>query len=215
MNHPNIFLLVLYHHCGRALIHHLGMVGANELMVSTLACISVEGVTIHFSIAIDHPILSGEVFAFRMDVEGVEEGVCGTQFATKIFVIRPESELVGVLRVVLDPIVNVVVGDAGACSKRNLTAMIWEKVERIMVVMFCDGEVAMKHHPMDEIGELTHATADALGGFSMRDGQSFLVAFAGSGASKEFPHREGFAWTNQQTINMFDSQGEIDRLVLL
>lgn len=191
------------------------MVGADELAVEAFTAGAVDGVAIDLSVAINHAVLTGEVFPFGMDVEGVWELFDGTEFAAEVFFIDLEPKLVGVASVVLDPIIDVVVGDAGARAERNLTSMIGEEVESIMVMVFGDGQVAVEHHPVDEVGELAHAASDAFGWFSVGDGESLLITLAFSGATNQFPYREGFPWTNQQSVNMLHSQCEVDRLVLL
>lgn len=206
---------LLYLHGGRAFVHDPSVVGANELALDDVACIAVDGVAIDFSVAIDDTVFAGEVFIDSMDMEGVLKRLFCTEFAAEVFRVGPEPQLVGVVGVVLDPIVEIVEGNAGARAERDLSAVVGEEVKPVVVVMLGDGEIAVEHHPVDEVGELAHAASDALGGFSLSDGEPFLISLAACGSSDEFPHGEGFARTNQEPINVLDSQGEIDGLVLL
>ena len=93
--------------------------------------------------------------------------------------------------------------------------MIRKEVKPIMVMMLGDGEVAVKHHPVNEIRELAHTASNAFGWLSVRNGQPFLIPSAGSGSSDEFPDREGFAWTNEHSIDVSHGKSEIDSLVFL
>lgn len=150
-----------------------------------------------------------------MNVEGVRQLFDRTKFATEIFVINMKPQLIGVGGFILHPVVDVVVGDAGACTEWDLAAMIGKEVKGIVMMMFRDGEVAMEHHPVDEVGELAHAASDALAGLSMRDGESFLIASALCGAPDEFPYGEGLSWMDEQSVDVLDCQSEVDRLVFL
>ena len=104
------------------------MVGADELAFETLAGYTVDDVAIDLAVTIDHTVLAREMFVLAMNVEGVWLLLCGPQFAAQVFVVRPESELIGVLRVVAEPIVDVVVRDTGAGAEGNLATEVGEEV---------------------------------------------------------------------------------------
>jgi hypothetical protein len=57
-----------------------------------------------------------------MNMESVRLLLCATQFTTQVFAIHTEPQLIGVRGVVSEPIVYVVVRNAGTCTKRYLTA---------------------------------------------------------------------------------------------
>ena len=78
-----------------------------------------------------------------MDVESVCLEFSSAEFTTQVFTIYPETKLIGVVGLVLHAVVDVVVGDAGACAKWNLTAIVWKEVETVVMVMLHDGKVAM------------------------------------------------------------------------
>ena len=150
-----------------------------------------------------------------MNVEGVRQLFDSTEFAAKIFVIDMKPQLIGVGGFILHPVVDVVVGDAGACTEWDLAAMIGKEVKGIVMMMFRDGEVAVEHHPVDEVGELAHAASNALAGLSVRDGESFLISSALGGATDEVPYGEGLSGMNEQSVDVLDCQSEVDRLVFL
>ena len=100
------------------------MVGADELAVEAVARGGIEDVPIDLAVAIDDPVFTGEAFILDMDMKGVGLGFCRAAFATQIFVIHPKPELVGVVRIIPHPVIEVVVRDAGACAERNLPAEI-------------------------------------------------------------------------------------------
>jgi len=83
------------------------------------------------------------------------------------------------------------------------------------MVMLNDGKVAVQHKPMNQIRQLAHSTSNALRWLSFGNGQTFLVAFLLSGSSYKLPYRENFARTNQQTVDMGNSQGKVGSLILL
>ena len=123
-------LTLTYFDVWRTLIHHSSMVGANELAFDDVSCRCVYGITINLPIAIDHITFAREVFILGMDVECVRLRIYGTKFATKIFTIYPKAKLVSVGRVVSNTVVDVVIGDAGACAERNLTTIVDDDARR-------------------------------------------------------------------------------------
>ena len=202
-------------HRRRTVVHHPGMVGADELAVETLAGGAVDDVAIDLAVAIDHTVLAREVFVLGMDVEGVGLLLRGPQFAAQVFVVRPEAELIGVRGVVAEAVVDVVVRDAGAGAEGNLAAEVGEEVESVVVMVLGDGQFAVQHEPVDEVRQLAHAAADALRGFALGDGQSLLVALALGGAPDETPDGERLAGTNHQSVDVLHRQSQVRRLVLL
>ena len=100
------------------------MVGADELAVETAARGGIEDVPIDLAVAIDSPVFTGETLILDVDVEGMGLGFSRAELATEIFLIHPKPELVGVVRVVPHPVIEVVVRDAGACAERNLPAEV-------------------------------------------------------------------------------------------
>ena len=73
----------------------------------------------------------------------------------------------------------------------------------------------MEHHPMDEVGELAHASAFALRGTAAGYGQSFLEAAPLRVASHQSPEGERLSRTDDDAVNTGGSNGEVDGLVLL
>ena len=201
--------------CLGKVVHDLGVVGADKMAIKMLACHPVYDIAIDLAVSVYDTTLAREVFVFGMNMKSVRLMFHGTEFATQILIIHIKTQLISVGGFILHPIVNIIIGDAGACAKRDLTAMIGEKIQCIMMMMFRDGEVAVEHHPVDEVGELAHAASDALAGFSMRDGESFLIASALCGAPDEFPYGEGLSGMNEQSVDVLDCQSEVDRLVFL
>ena len=63
-----------------------------------------------------------------MNMKSVRLKFRGTEFATQIFIVSTQSELVSVGGFVLNAVVNVVVRNAGACSEGNLTTKVWEEI---------------------------------------------------------------------------------------
>ena len=93
-----------------------------------LACHPIYDVTIDLAVSVDGTAFAREILVFGMNMESVRLKFCGTEFATQILVVSTQPELVGVARLILNAVVYVVVGDAGASAERNLTAIIWEEV---------------------------------------------------------------------------------------
>lgn len=191
------------------------MVGTNQLALEMLARCAVYDIAIDLAVAIHHAVLACEVFIFGMNMERVGLLLCGPQFAAQVLVVCPEAQLIGVLRVVSETVVDVVIRDAGARAEGNLSSKVGKEVKSIVVVVLRDGQFAVQHKPVDEVRQLTHATADALRGFALGYGQSLLVSLALGGASDEFPHRERLAGTNQQPVDVLDRQSQVRSLILL
>ena len=200
-------------------VHDAGVVGADEVGGEDAASGAVDGVAEHLAVAEDdvfgaHP-LAREVLVLGMDMEGVGLGLGGTELAVEVFAIDTEAQLVVHLGVVAQAVVDVVVGDAGACAEWYLTAEVGEEVEGVVVVVLGDGEVAMEHHPVDEVGELTESASDALRGLSLGDGESFFITSGGGSAPYLVPHGEGLARVDDESVDMGDGEGEVGSFVLL
>ena len=121
------------------------------MALQTLACLPVNDVTIYFTVSIDHAVLTRKVLVLGMDVEGVGLLLFGVQFAAEIFVVHPKPELIGVGGIVSDAVVDVVVGYAGACSERNLTAEIGKQIQSVVVVVLCNGQLTMQYKPVNQV----------------------------------------------------------------
>ena len=114
--------------CLGKVVHDLGVVGADKMAIKMLACHPVYDIAIDLAVSVYDTTLAREVFVFGMNMKSVRLMFLGTEFATQIFVVSTQSELIGVGRLVLNAIVDVVVRDAGACTKGNLTAKVREEV---------------------------------------------------------------------------------------
>ena len=97
----------------------------------------------------------------RVDVVRIGQGGHGTQLATQIFPVRICHQLVRVLAVVANPIVQIVIDDAGARSERNLSVVVRKEVKSVMMMVLDDAEVGMKYHPVDEVRELAEPSSYA------------------------------------------------------
>jgi len=205
----------LLHQFLRTFVHDLSVVGADDLAVETAACDGVDDVPIDLAVAIDDPVFAGEALVLDVDVEGVGLGVSRAEFAAQVFVIHPKPELVGVVRIVPHPIIEVVVRDAGTGAEWDLPTEVGEKVQTIVVMVLRDGQLAVQHHPVDQVRQLAHSASDSLRRLPLRDGKTFFVALPLSGTADALPDGEGLAGTNQQPVNVFHGQGQIGGLVLL
>ena len=78
-----------------------------------------------------------------MDVEGVGLLLRSPQFATQVFVVRPEAQLIGVSGVVAEAVVDVVVRDAGARAEGNLASEVGKEVQTVVVMVLGDGQLAV------------------------------------------------------------------------
>ena len=85
------------------------MIGTDELAFETLTGCAVDDVAIDLAVAVDNAILTGKILVLGMDVEGVGLLFRGPKFAAQVFVVRPEAQLISVLRVVTEPVVDVIV----------------------------------------------------------------------------------------------------------
>lgn len=139
----------------------------------------------------------------------------GPQFAAQIFTVDPYQQLVSARGVVLHPVVQIVIDDAGARSERNLAVEVGEEVEPVVMMVLGDGQVGVEHHPMYEVGELAHASAFSLCGTATGNGQSFLEAASFGVTSHQTPERERLSRTDDDAIHAGGGDGEIDGLVLL
>lgn len=191
------------------------MVGADELAVETAACGGVDNVPIDLAVAIDDPVFTGEAFILDMDMEGVGLGFCRAEFAAQIFVIHPKPELIGVVRIIPHPIIKVVVRDASARAERNLPTEVGKKVQTVVMMVLRDGQLAVQHHPVDQVRQLAHSAANPLRRLPFRDGKPLFVALPLSGPADAFPDGEGLAGPNEQSVNVFYGQSQIGGLVLL
>jgi len=124
-------------------------------------------------------------------------------------------QLVGVGGAVAYTVVDIIIGDAGAGTERYLAAEVGEEIQPVVVVVFGDGEVAVQHHPVDEVRELAHAAADALRGAPFGDGETFLVSLTLGGATDETPDRESLAGPDEESVDMLHRQREVGGLILL
>ena len=112
------------------------MVGADELGGEAAACGAVDGVAEDLSVAVDNTILAGEEFVLGMDVEGVGQLLGGSQLTTQVFAVDPEAQLVGQGGLVLDAIVDVVVGYAGSGAEGYLASEVGKEIESVVMVVF-------------------------------------------------------------------------------
>jgi len=191
------------------------VVGADELGGEAAACGAVDGVAEDLSVAVDNTILAGEEFVLGMDVEGVGQLLGGSQLTTQVFAVDPEAQLVGDGSLILDAVVDVVVGYAGSGAEGYLASEVGKEIESVVMVVFDDGELAVEHHPMDEVRQLAHASADAFRGFALGNGESFLVALAPRGATYHLPYGEGLARTDEQSVDMADGECQVGGFILL
>ena len=196
-------------------VHDSGMIGANQLFLDRVACFAINYVAIDLSIAVDDAFFARKVFVLGVDVEGVRLTFGGTQFPAQIFAIDMQTKLIGVLRIVADAVVDVVVRDAGARSERNLTTEVGEEVETIVMMMFDNGQIAVEHHPVDQVRQLAKPPSYPLRRLTFRDDKPFLVAFLRRSASDEFPDGKGLAGRNEQPVDVLHRQRQVRRLVLL
>ena len=191
------------------------MVDADGLAGNALPCPAVDDIPDYPSVPVHSVLLLGEVLALHADMEGMGLALHGAQLAIQVFAINPDAQLIGVLGVVLDTIVHVVVRDTRARTKRYLTTEIREEVHPVVVMMLCNGELAMEHHPMDKVGQLAQTASDAFRWFALGDGQPNPEASPSGSPTYEFPDGERLTRTNQHTINTGSCQSKVDRLILL
>ena len=74
-----------------------------------------------------------------MYVEGMWLLLSGSQFTAQILVVRPKSKLISVLGVVAEPIIDIVIRNAGASAEGNLAAKVRKQVESVVVMVLGDG----------------------------------------------------------------------------
>ena len=82
-----------------------------------------------------------------MNMERVGLLLFSSQLAAQVFVVHPQTELIGVGGIVPDAVVDVVVRYAGACPEGNLTAEVWKQVQPVVVMVLCDGQLFTKQFP--------------------------------------------------------------------
>ena len=91
----------------------------------------------------------------------IGQRVHGTQLSSQIFTIRICHQLVCVMAVVANPIVQIVIDNAGTRSERNLSVVVRKEVKPVMMMVLDNGKVGMKYHPVDEVSELAEPSAYA------------------------------------------------------
>ena len=196
-------------------VHHAGVVGADEIAGEGAARGAVDGIAEHLTVAIDNALLAREELVLGMDMEGVGQRFHGTELAIEVFAIHTKAQLVWGIGIVAHAVVDIVVGDAGARAEGDLAPEVGEEVEPVMMVVLNDGEVAVEHHPVDEVRQLAQAATDALRGLALGDGEPLLVALKRCGAANLMPHGEGLARADDESVDMGNSEGEVGGLVLL
>jgi hypothetical protein len=127
------------------------MVRTYELAFQTAASGTVYDIPEHLTIAVHDSVFTREVLVFGMNMEGVRLLLRAEKLAPQVFAIHTEPELIGVRRVVPEPIVDVVVRDAGTRAKRYLTAKVGKEVQSVVVVMLGDGQLAVQYQPMNQV----------------------------------------------------------------
>ena len=90
----------------------------------------------------------------------------------QVLSVRPDGELIGAVGIVLEAVVQIVVQNGGAGAKGDLPSVIGEQIHAVMVVMLDDVQIAVQHHPVDQVGELAHAAAHAAAGLAAGDHQA-------------------------------------------
>ena len=208
-------VLFAYRRGWRQVVHDSGVIGAYQLFLDRVASFAIDYVAIDFSIAVDDTFFARKVFVLGVDVEGVRLAFGGAQFSAQIFAIDMQTKLIGVLRIVADAVVDVVVRDAGARSERNLTTEVGEEVETIVMMVFDNGQIAVEHHPVDQVRQLAKAPSYPLRRLTFRDDKPFLVALLRCGAPDEFPDGKGLAGRDEQSVDVRNCQGKVGGLVLL
>ena len=163
------------------------MVAAYHFRADDMSGLTVDDLSADYTIAVDGIAFACEMLVFNEDVERVRLFLGSSQFATQVGVGHVDKQLVSVLRIVCDTIVAIIVDDAGACAERNLPVEVGEEVESVVMVMLCDGEFRMKHHPMDEVRELAHASTDAARRLAVGDSQPFSKSTTFGVASHKSP----------------------------
>lgn len=178
-------------------------------------CCTIDGVAIDLSVAIDVVALAGEMFVFGMYMVGVGLRGDGAELTTEIGIVNPQTKLIGVVGGVSHTIVDVVVGDARTCAEGYLTTVVGKEVDGVVMAVLDDGELTVKYHPMDKVGELTETASYSFRGLAVGNGEAYLEASSGTGPTDELPNGEGLARMNENTIDMGYCQCEVGGFVFL
>ena len=83
------------------------------------------------------------------------------------------------------------------------------------MVVLRDGQGAVQHHPVNQVGHLAYTAANAAFGSALGNGQSFLVALFRGGSPHQLPEGEGLAGMNDNTDNFRRGKAEVHRFILL
>jgi len=111
-----------------------------------------------------------ETTVFLDDMVAVGNRFGGSQFAFEMGWRYRNEELEGVVGIVFDPVVQIIVDDRCAAAEGDLSAVVGEQVELVMVMMFDYVKGTVQDQPVEKVGELAHAAADALFGLIRGDG---------------------------------------------
>ena len=170
---------------------------------------------IHLAAAVDNAVLAHEALVLRRDVVFDRERRIRAQLAAQVRGRRMDEKLVRLLRVVAEAIVEVVIEDGRARAKRHLTAEVRKEVKLVVVVLLRDGQGRVEHHPMDQVAELAHPTADGFAGLRVGNDHAGAVAVRGAGPSDEVPERKRLARAYEDAVDLRRGQREVDGLVVL
>lgn len=141
--------------------------------------------------------------------------MCGAQFSAKFGRRDGDEQLVGVVRIVAEAVIQIVIGNAGACAERHAALAVGKEVAPLVVVVLGDGEVGMQHQPVNEVGKLAHAAAYGLGGLAVFNVEPRLIALGGGVSPHEPPERKGFPRADEDAAHLRCRQCQIVRLVEL
>ena len=106
------------------IIHDFCMIPANQLLFDAIAGARINDAAINLATAVHYAAMLFKMFIFRNDMIGMLLRLCGTQFPAKIGRSGVYNQLIGGIRGIIKPIIQIIIYNRSACTKGNLPVEI-------------------------------------------------------------------------------------------
>ena len=137
-------------------------------------------------------LLPSEVVILLHDTPAVREGVPRPQLTAQVVFLLPDEQLHRGIGIIAKAVIYIFIKDAGACAERHPPPAI--RKQGVGVVMkLGDGQGAVQHHPMNEIGHLAQPAAGIGTQAPGADGKPRQIAFFRRCSAYGMPKGKGLA----------------------
>ena len=155
-----------------------------------------------------------EVLAARLDLVGVVDRPVGTELTAQVLLLEPGAHLEGHVGVVADHEVDVVPDDRAADAPGEHAVLVGERVEAVLGPLD-HGERRVQEHPVQQVGQLADAAADAGRRVAVGEPHADDVALAPGAVAHHLVEREGLARPDHHSVGPRARQPQVDHLVVL